>query len=748
MVILYIELSVKKMRNKDKKIITIAYTFLLLSTFTVMFTNEIQASKQPIVTIDIQKTVLNDINNLYYDILEYDKQLNNNIKIGLPSSKLNGFHDYPSLTLELQQIASNYSNITSLYNLGSSVQGRTIWGLKITDNPDIEENEAEVRICGAHHGDELMSVELPLMLAWHLVQNYTSNATIAELIDNREIWIIPLVNPDGRMSSPPKRRNANNVDLNRDYGYIWEPISGSNAPFSQIETQIMRQNALENNYVLSLSFHTSGDVINYIWNHKGTPVADHDVVVNLSNMYEVNNGYWVVEGYDWYRITGDTNDFSYGCRGDIDWTIEVQNNNIPVAWDLNRDGMLGIIDAADMGLTGIVTDNITGEPIAATIWVEEAYWPCFTDPIIGDYHKPLLPGNYTVHFRANNYQEKVLTVQVTDPENPTILNATLDRNNERYAYQITWYYCYDPYSYPHDYQENPTEGISALGPPDNVFASIGKSGEIVLDMGIEGIISNGSGDDFIVFEGDSSPEGYYVEVSENWNGPWTSLGYGTGTSSFDLANGSIDNVQFVKIIDDNDGDASEPNPGFDLDAIQVLSNDTNEYLITDILSNWNFVSLPFNKTINKNDIIIYDNTSVYNWSEAASSNVVSDFIFGWNRSNQVYTIYDTLNPGYGFWIFSYKPCELRVQNISFSQGNYITNLKTNWNIIGIPDNKTLNKNDILVNGYSWSEAVNYGIISDFVYSWNKTTQSYYFIDTITSGNALWTYAYTPCELKY
>jgi len=251
------------------------------------------------------------------------------------------FHDYNSLTSELQNIATNYPNIANLYNLGESVLGRTIWGLKITDNPDIEENEPEVRICGAHHGNEYMSVELPLMLAWLLVQNYTIDPYITDLIDNREIWIIPLVNPDGREAG--SRYNANGVDLNRDYGFMWGQYS---QPFSQPETQVMRENALDNNFILSLSFHCSGDIVNYVWNYKGQPVPDNAVVVSLSEQYGSHNGYWVVEGYDWYQTRGDTNDFSYGCRGDIDTTIEVQTSDIPGAWDLNRDAMIEIIDAA------------------------------------------------------------------------------------------------------------------------------------------------------------------------------------------------------------------------------------------------------------------------------------------------------------------------------------------------------------------------------------------------------------------
>lgn len=484
-------------------------------------------------------------------------------------SEIFQFHTYAQLTQELQNIADTYPEIAKLYDLGHSIQGRVIWGLKITDNPTIEENEPEVRICGCHHGNEYMSVELPLLMAWHLVQNYSSNPYIKNLVDNREIWIIPMVNPDGREMGT--RYNANGVDLNRDYGYLWGGEGGSPAPFSQPETQIIRQHALENNFVLSLSYHCSGDIVNYIWNYKGELVVDNAAVVLLSQQYGSHNSYWVVEGYDWYQTRGDTNDFSYGCRGDIDWTIEVQSSNIPQAWNLNRDAMLEIIDAADMGLTGIVTDSKTGQPIAATVWVQELYWPCFTDPEIGDYHRVLLPGTYNVCFRANGYEEKIINVEVIDSDEPTVLDVSLNPSNNFYAYQVTLCNFYDPYNYPNNFQNNPTEAISALGPPDGVCASLGKGGYIVLDMGQEGIIFDHENEtDFKIFEGDATPDGYYVYVSSNWSGPWISMGLAFGTTEFDLANVSVESAQFIKIVDDNDGSATEQNPGVDIDAVQHL----------------------------------------------------------------------------------------------------------------------------------------------------------------------------------
>jgi len=497
---------------------------------------------------------------IYHDLAEMDGWKDN-------PKELLQFHNYNQMTTELQNIANTYPAITNLYDLGHSVQGRILWGLKITDNPDVEEDEPEVRICGLHHGNEYMSAELPLLLAQYLTQNYGSNPAVTDLVDNREIWVIPMVNPDGRESG--SRYNANGVDLNRDYGYMWGSGWGSPGPFSQPEIKVMRTNALDNNFVLSLSYHCSGNIVNYIWNYKHESVPDNAAVVLLSQQYGSHNGYWVTDGYDWYQTRGDTNDFSYGCRGDIDWTIEVQSSDITGAWNLNRDAMLEIIDAADMGLRGIVTDANTGQPIAATVWVDEVFWPCFTDPQVGDYHRVLLPGTYTVHYRANGYTEKTYTVVINSGE-PTVLNVALDPGNNHYAYQVTLCNFYDPMSYPNNFQNNPTEAIASLGSPDGVCASLGVGGMIVLDMGEE-IIDVDNMPDFKVYEGDSTTDGYRVYVSSNWSGPWTDMGLAMGTTEFDLADVSIDSAQYIKIVDDNNGNPSETNPGVDIDAVENLA---------------------------------------------------------------------------------------------------------------------------------------------------------------------------------
>ena len=480
------------------------------------------------------------------------------------------FHTYQTATDELNLIAATYPLITRLYSLGQSVQGRTIWGMKITDNPDIEEYEPEFRICGLHHGNEYMSMEIALTMCNYLTQNYGTNPTVTNLVNNRETWIIPMVNPDGLVLQ--QRYNYNGVDLNRDYGYVWGTGWGSPSPYSQPETRAVRDHAFANQFGLSFSFHTAALYINYLWNYKAQRTPDNTFILELSNDYRTYTGYTVIEGYDWYQTRGDTNDFSYGCRGDWDWTIETPNSNIASVTTANRNALLDMMTQQDTGLKGIVTDATTGAPVKGIVWVDEKYWPCYTDPVVGDYHRLLLPGDYTVHFRANGYQEQMYNVHIADVT-PVELNVQLQPGGPRFAYQIFWANIYDPYPQAggSNFINNPTEVISALGPTDGKFASLGKGGSVSIDMAESGEIMNGPGNDFTVTEA-ITPEGYsvYVASSGEYGVSWVSLGSATGNASFDLSTGGVQRARYVKIVDDNVGSATEQNPGFDLDSIQTL----------------------------------------------------------------------------------------------------------------------------------------------------------------------------------
>lgn len=170
--------------------------------------------------------------------------------------------------------------------------------------------------------------------------------------------------------------------------------------------------------------------------------------------------------------------------------------------------------------------------------------------------------------------------------------------------------------------------------------------------------------------------------------------------------------------------------------------------ITNLTANWNFISIPFNQTINITNLTVrYNGEIEYTWNEASANGLISPYLFNWNRTSQSYTFSNILIPGNGYWLFSYDNCELYLENSMILKDSYISNLSQRWNIMSIPNDHNINKSIILVNNIAWDDAVTAGIISDYVFGWNRVTQSYNFADTFMPGYAYWMYAYQPCTLK-
>jgi carboxypeptidase D len=123
--------------------------------------------------------------------------------------------NWPTFTefeAELQSIAADHPNICRLISIGQSVQGRDLWFLKISDNPDTEEFEPEFKYSSTMHGDEVVGMDLCVRLANLLTDEYGSDPTITSYVNGIEIWICPLHNPDGYVNGTLRQRNRN-LDL-------------------------------------------------------------------------------------------------------------------------------------------------------------------------------------------------------------------------------------------------------------------------------------------------------------------------------------------------------------------------------------------------------------------------------------------------------------------------------------------------------------------------------------------------------
>jgi RHS repeat-associated protein len=173
--------------------------------------------------------------------------------------------------------------------------------------------------------------------------------------------------------------------------------------------------------------------------------------------------------------------------------------------------------------------------------------------------------------------------------------------------------------------------------------------------------------------------------------------------------------------------------------------------ITSLLYRWNFISLPFNQSVDKTNLLIKYNGSEYSWQEAINQSLVLGFIYEWNRIGQRYELIDTLNPGHGYWVYAYHDCELWAAGVGgFASDQYITDLYLNWNIMGVPDDEPVEKQNLTIQYtgtmYTWQEAVTNNIILGFIYQWNEAGQNYQLTNVLQPGKSYWMYAYHNCRL--
>jgi len=279
------------------------------------------------------------------------------------------YHTYNEIELGLRSLES--SGIAKVNSIGVSVEGRQIWAVKISDEPSVnEEDEPDVLFVGLHHAREWISAEVPYYLAVNLIQAYQSDESVKTLIDNSEIWIVPVLNPDGleysrtvdRMWRKNRKDNGDGtfgVDLNRNYGYMWGGSGSSGdtdsdtyrgpSAFSEPET-IAIQNLIQDStrdFQAVLSYHSYGQLILYPWGYTDESAPDSSVMSALATemsdlILNVHSEiYTPQQSSKLYLTSGDLTDWVYGTTGVPAFTIELRPESSHPGFELPQSEILG-----------------------------------------------------------------------------------------------------------------------------------------------------------------------------------------------------------------------------------------------------------------------------------------------------------------------------------------------------------------------------------------------------------------------
>lgn len=396
---------------------------------------------------------------LAYDILPHPGDFHGELKI-LDQINLRDIEEwdfYPTYDAYVDlmyQFAEQYPSLCQVFSIGQSNQGREILFAKISDNVSLKENEPQFLYTSSIHGDELTGYILTLRLIDYLLSNYGTVPKVTDMVNGIEIWINPLSNPDGTYAGGnstvdgARRYNALWVDLNRNYP---DAEDGPHPDGEDWQTETMRfmELAEDNHFVSGTNFHGGEEVCNYPWDTWSRLAVDDEwwqyvcheyadtvhLYAPSNYMSDFDDG--ITNGYAWYTISGGRQDYMNYFHQMREFTLEISDvklpdpSQLPSFWQYNYRSMLNYIEQSAFGVRGTIKDSVSGWPVKAEVYTIlhdlDSSWVYSSLPI-GNYHRLLYAGNYTLRFSAPGYETKVVNnVQVVNRQ-ATVLDIKLVPN--------------------------------------------------------------------------------------------------------------------------------------------------------------------------------------------------------------------------------------------------------------------------------------------------------------------------------
>ncbi len=352
----------------------------------------------------------------------------------------------------MRQYATKFPGVCQLAEVATLESGRQLLALKISSQVSQTTTSKPEIFCSATiHGNECVCMVTALRLCDYLLNNQP-DLLVKRLLDSAEIWILPLVNPDGMYGnndstiSGATRYNANGYDLNRNFPYI----SGTSKKVRQPETQAMMDFYAAHHFSLALCIHAGDECFNYPWDTWSRLTADDAWWQMVGGNYRDTaqaygaSGYFdngcghsangLTNGYAWYSVDGGEQDYANYFEHCRTATIELSNTkmpsgeNLPNYWNYNKNALLNFFAESLNGVRGKVTDCF-GNALLAQITIDEHdtdnSW-IGTDARAGDYHRYLKAGTYNLTFSAYGYQSKIIDNVVVADGKPTWLDVVLD----------------------------------------------------------------------------------------------------------------------------------------------------------------------------------------------------------------------------------------------------------------------------------------------------------------------------------
>ncbi|RZU72765.1 zinc carboxypeptidase [Micromonospora kangleipakensis] len=306
------------------------------------------------------------------------------------------YHDYAELTAVVNQVVADHPAIARKTSIGTSYEGRDLMAVKISDNVGTDENEPEILFNAQQHAREHLTVEMAIYLLNLFTDSYGTDSRITNIVNSRELWIVPTVNPDGSeydiatgsYRSWRKNRQPNSgssyvgTDLNRNWSYQWGCCGGSSgstssetyrgpSAFSAPETSALR-NFVNSRVVggvqqieANIDFHTYSQLVLWPFGYTtantptGMSADQYSTFATIGQQMAASNGYTPEQSSDLYIADGTSIDWMWAAHGIWAYTFEMYPGSatgggfyppdevIPAQTSRNKEAVLLLAEYAD-----------------------------------------------------------------------------------------------------------------------------------------------------------------------------------------------------------------------------------------------------------------------------------------------------------------------------------------------------------------------------------------------------------------
>lgn len=377
------------------------------------------------------------------------------------------YHTLDEIAVELDTLARDYPTITLFDTIGYSTEDSLpIYAFKISDNAALQEDEPRILYVACHHAEELLGIEICMYMIQDLLSNYGSDSLKTHWIDNREIWFIPLLNPEGQSVvmmgidttwRKNKRDNNNNgmfdltydgVDPNRNYDFYWSHGGSSDPgseyyrgplPFSENETQVMDDLCAREKFQFCITYHSArtglAEVVYYPWVSYSQPTYPpdfftiRDIALSIARLIIKDDSSGHYTSMAGQGLDGKTRNWLYGVYGAFTFCIEVSTTTIQPGWMVdgicqrNLPGAYYLMDRVNSScITGHIRDGVTDNPLAAEVIVNGSHVsydanlpPRLSDAATGRFYYFVTPDTFSIEIRMPGYITHTLSdIVVTD----------------------------------------------------------------------------------------------------------------------------------------------------------------------------------------------------------------------------------------------------------------------------------------------------------------------------------------------